>query len=75
MAEIQAMIPEVQGKDSYVSPTDWNAMRSYYIKAGGSGKDFDEEYGYLINPTHYWNQKDGIWKDVKYQTTYVPDRP
>jgi len=38
-------------------------------------QDFDEEYGYLINPTHYWNQKDGIWKDVKYQTTYVPDRP
>ena len=75
MAEIQAMIPEVQGKDSYVSPTDWNAMRSYYIQAGGSGATFDKEYGYLINPTHYWNQKDGIWKDVKYQTTYVPDRP
>jgi len=59
--------------DGYVSPTTYNRVRSFYVSEGGSGSDFDSSYNYYINPTHYWNLKDGVWSGTNYQTTTAPD--
>jgi len=62
------------GKDGKVSPTTYNANRAYWVSKGGSASDFDKEFGSFINPTHYWNVRDGVWSSTQYNTSIAPER-
>jgi hypothetical protein len=62
------------GKDPYVSPSTYNANRSYWVNKGGNANDFDKEFGAFINPNHFWNVKDGVWSGTNYLTGIAPDR-
>ena len=62
------------GKDGKVSPTTYNANRAYWVAQGGSASEFDKEFSSFINPTHYWNVKDGVWSSTQYNTSLAPER-
>lgn len=73
-AEVYSGMDSSIGKDGYVSPTTYNANKAYWIKQGGSAEEFDKEFSGFVNPTHYWNVRDGVWKSVNYNTTIPPER-
>ena len=52
----------VAGKDNYVSPENYNAVKGV---SGLTPTAFDKEFGYLVNPDHYDNAKKYAW-DTQY---------
>lgn len=48
----------VAGNDGYVSPKNYNAVKSV---SGLTPAQFDKEFGYLVNPTHYDNAAKYGW--------------
>ena len=66
-----------QGGDGKVSPTIYNANRSYWDNEGGNVLDFDDKYGGFINDEHYWNVAEKKWGGAQYHVTpsKAPERP
>ena len=42
----------VVGNDGYVSPTDWNNVKSLYTQHGGNSDEFESKFGNFKNPTN-----------------------
>lgn len=59
---LQAKSALVAGKDGYVSPENYNAVKGV---SGLTPTAFDKEFGYLVNPDHYDNAKKYGW-DTQY---------
>ena len=59
----------VAGNDKYVSPENYNAVKSV---SGLTPTQFDEEFGYLVNPTHYDNAAKYGWEtQYDVNTNYI----
>lgn len=48
--DVNYTLKSVAGGDGYVSPEDYNKMKTLYVDNGGTAADFDEEYGSFKNP-------------------------
>jgi hypothetical protein len=55
------------GSDGYVSPTTYNANKSYWMSQGYSAKEFDEQFSNYVNPRHYKNIDTGVWSGTQYR--------
>ena len=44
--------PGVRGKDGYISPVTYRQLKSEWVAAGYSSKDFDDQFRMYANPTH-----------------------
>lgn len=45
-------ISSVRGADGYISPQDYKNFASQWVAAGGNAKDFTNNFGIFVNPSH-----------------------
>lgn len=46
---------KLRGKDGKVSPSTFKNARAEWSSAGFKTSDFDKQFAYLVNPSHWWN--------------------
>lgn len=55
MADAQNAMLGARGEDGKTDPSVYAQQKSNYLKAGGSGADFDAQYGNLLSPAEQLN--------------------